>query len=345
MVKGPKPFMSDTPLDTSVTDDLDLFSSDFFGQKPATDDPPEEAISDETSSDETESDALDHTHEDDTLADEDDSTEEAEGDEPPAEPKQKKNRLQERIDELTAGRREAERAEAAARAEIAELKARLDKLAPVEAPAPAAKTNNGEPTPDDKNPDGTDKYPLGDFDPQYIRDLTKFAQAEAWEQLRQSEAAKEEQKEIARAQAALQQEWNTKLEPAQERYPDFRERSEEMITHFESKIDPAYGEYLTARIMEMDYGPDVLYYLANNMDEAISIVNSGPAKATLALGRIEAKFIGAAEEKQTARPKVSKAPPPPAHINKGSAIARTEVPADTEDLEAFSSQFFKKRRR
>ena len=75
--------------------------------------------------------------------------------------------------------------------------------------------------------------------------------------------------------------------------------------------------------------------------EAKRIVDLGPTKAALALGRIEARFANAANPK--AAPKVSKAPTPPARLNRGSAQAMPDVPGDTDDLDAFSRQFFKKR--
>lgn len=334
--------MSDTNIDTNASDDLDLFSADFFGQKAQTDDNAGAATPTETEDIDDEGDA--NHIETDTLADEDDIDDEdnQEPEEKEPENKPKKNRLQERIDELTAGRREAERREAEKANELARALARISELE--QKPSPRTERETSGPSPDDKNEDGTDKYPLGDFDPQYIRDLTKHALAEERQKMLEEEAKTAEQKEMEAAREALQSSWNSKLEPAQERYPDFREKSEEMIRYVESRIDPAYGEYLTARIMDMEYGTDVLYYLANNLDETMSILNSGPAKATLALGRLEAKFMDAEAEKQLARPKVSKAPPPPAHINKGSAVARVDVPADTDDLDAFDAMFFKKRR-
>jgi hypothetical protein len=92
--------------------------------------------------------------------------------------------------------------------------------------------------------------------------------------------------------------------------------------------------------MEMDAGPEVFYYLANNLDEAEEIVNAGPRKATMAFARIEAQLVGA--KTKTAAVKTTNAPPPPPQL-KGSAIAKASVPLDTDDLDAFSKQLFKKK--
>lgn len=323
----------------SNTDDLDTFSAEFFGQNKAESEQASPGVKD---TDDVESDAKKDTHseETDTLANEEDD--DAEVDETPSEeaPKPKKNRFQERIDELVKDR-EAEKRERLA------LEAKLELLLndkKQNKETVVAKTEDKGPAADDKNEDGSDKYPLGEFDPQYIADMVsyKFDQKEkATEAARAQEA---QQRELDSQRAAIEANWNEKLGPAKERYPDFDEKGQTLNDTF-SGIDQAYGEYLGATLMAMDYGPDVLYYLANNVDEAQKIVAAGPTKATIALGRLEAKFAFADEEKQKARPKVSKAPTPPDHLNKGSAVARIDVAPDTDDLDAFSAQFFEKRRK
>lgn len=328
------------------TDDLDAFSADFFGQKTAT---PEPASSEEDQVETPEDDATNeedtHLGEDDTPAndepedntEEDGEEDEEETPEPKPEPVKKRSRAQERIEELNAKYRETER-------KLAEVMAKLEqKETPASTNEQVVVEDNG-PTPEDKLEDGTEKYPLGEFDPNYIRDLTKFTIQQEREAVKQAEIQDQRQKAIQDQKAALAVEWEGKLGPARERYPDFREKGEELISQFDG-IDQSYGEYLTATIMSMDYGTDVLYHLASNPDEAKAIVASGPTKATIALGRLEAKYADADAEKQLARPKVSKAPAPPAHVNKGSAVAKPAVAPDTDDLDAFASEFFKKKGR
>lgn len=330
-----------TPVE-DTSDDLDTFSSTFFGQSEDTKEP---ASSEEVETvDDDVEDAKD-THseiEDDTLADEDD-TEEVEAEAKPEDPKPKKNRFQERIDELTGKAREAERREADVKKQLDAILAKLEQNENPKSTATPTTIEDTGPSPEDINEDGTEKYPLGEFDPQYIRDLTRHTIQQEREAVKAQDAAETQDKEIENQRAALQADWEGKLGPAQERYPDFREKGEELISSFDG-IDPAYGEYLTSTIMSLDYGTDVLYYLANNVDEAQKIVNSGATKATVALGRLEAKFAVAAEEKQN-RPKVSQAPTPPVHVNKGSSVAHAEVPDDTDDLDAFASKLFNKKRR
>lgn len=336
--------MENENLDVSQDVSLDDFSADFFGQKDAA--PVEATTETEDKVDTVEDDApqLEDTQpEDDALeTEDDDSTDEPEVDE---QPKPKKNRFQERIDELTNARRESERREETLRIEFEALKARLEQN---DTPKPTADnvvvSKNVAPTPDDKNEDGTDKYPLGEFDPRFVADQIRHELKMEAEAAAQEEQAQAERRQQEEAVTQLQVEWESKLNPARERYLDFQEKGQELIDSF-SGLDQAYGEYLTTTLMSMDYGPDVLYYLANNPTEAHAIVNSGAAKATVALGRLEAKFALADEEKQTARPKVSKAPAPPPVMNKGSSVSLPSVPGDTDDLNAFETEFFKKSRR
>lgn len=333
--------MFDTePTVESVDVDLDTFSTEFFGRSEVE---PEASTSDVVEEDEQSSDAQKENstiEDDDTLATEDEAEEGEPVDETDA-AKPKKNRFQERVDELVGRQRETERKLQAALDELAQTKSTKEKD-PEPAPKARVPDTADLPNPLDKNDDGTDKYPLGEFDPTYIRDVTlhTFRQERAAE-----EQAKVQQAEAAKIEAERQElttNWNEKLGPAKERYPDFDEKGQQLDATF-ATIDQGYGEYLASTLMSMDYGPDVLYYLANNLDEAAKIVNSGPTKAVIALGRLEAKFADFAEEKQKARPRVSSAPPPPGQVNKGTSVAKATVRGDEDDLEAFSRALFKKR--
>ena len=323
------------------SDDLDAFSAELFGQ---TTDHSDEAKSEKAPDPEEDSDR-DATPEDtqtveETDADEsDDSDEDTSTDPDPTvdEAKPKKNRFQERIDELTSKAREAERERDAvlARLEALETKQNTD-------PTPDKSAVDNTPQPTDLNDDGTDKYPLGEFDPAYIRDLTRHTLKVEREEFLKLEAQEEKERAVRAEQLALEASWNVQLESAKERYPDLIEKGQQLVSTFEG-IEPAYGEYLTTTIMSMEYGTDVLYYLANNPTEAQKIVDGGARKATVALGRLEAKFAASNEEKETIRPKVSKAPTPPERLNKGSAPASSITP-DTDDLDDFEKLLFKKKK-
>ena len=138
-------------------------------------------------------------------------------------------------------------------------------------------------------------------------------------------------------------EWQGKLEDAIEtKYPDMLERNLELQETFVD-LDPDYGSYLANVIMSMDRGTDVLYYLGSNIEEAKAIAAMGPTRATIALGRIEARFTDSEEPEPVKKVKVSKAPVPPATLNKGGS-ATMPVSHDTDDLEAFERKLFSRRR-
>jgi len=328
---------NETPVE-QVEESLDDFASTFFGQKEL---PFEETTSEEVETDEsiTTDAQTEETQDDDedvdTLAtDEDEDTEED------AKPAPKKTRLQARIDELTAKAKEAERRAEALAADLEAERSKQQNIKPKTEDVPARPAD--APAPNDLKEDGTEKYPLGEFDPNYIVDLTKYTLKQ--EQSILEERTKQEKLQEAEdaQRAALSSNWNVQLATAQERYPDFQDKGQNLVSTFEG-IDEAYGEYLTTALMSMDNGADVLYYLANNVEEAQKIVDSGPTKATIAFGRLDAAFSKTPDsETPTSRPtKVTKAPAPPP-INKGSA-AVASVSADTDDLDAFAHLLFKKR--
>lgn len=330
-------------IDTVTEDNLDAFAAEFFGEDK--EQPSDDAKSEDVEVDEEASDAPTDEQDTQDSAEEDGAPEEAdEADEEnpdttdEGKPK-KKDRLQERINELTAARRAAER-------ERDELRKKLEEK--TKAPEPKTeqvteKAANNAPKPTDKNEDGTDKYPLGEFDPKYNADLVKYTVQQTLNEERAERERQEQEKQKLTAEeqyrATLQDSWNEKLEPVQERYPDFQEKGEEMLSVFEG-IDPAYGQYLTDTLMEMDNGPEVFYYLASNLEEAQEIVDAGPRKATIALAKLEAQLAGN-PVKATPKVKVTKAPAPPPQV-KGSAVAKASISLDTDDLDAFSKVLFKK---
>ena len=326
-------------------DDLDSFETAFFNKSPKADEP--EA---KTEEDQTEADEVDEI-EDDTLAtDEDDDTDEGEEEEeedeepePEPEPKKGKKSAKDRIEELVARNREAERREAA-------LLKRLEALeAPKEvkqdnAPAKPLRDILSEdaPNPDAEDEQGDPLYPLGEFDPKFIRDLTRFTIESETKAAKERDAQDTQQRLAEAAQEELKTSWTAKVTEAEKELPDLREKLTDMTEAFEG-IDTNYGEYLAATIMSCDAGPQIMYYLSQNIGEAQKIVASGPAAATLAIGRLEARLTPTKnEEPKRNSTRVSKAPIPPTQRTRGAGSKFT-VNADTDDLDAFEREFFKKK--
>lgn len=318
---------NDTPAVDPNTDDLDAFTDLFVGKAKAKIEDTVEPDEVEPVSEDEDTEAEEQVTEDE-APDEDDDSEEK-----PVEKPKKVNRVQERINDLTARAREAERALAALQAAQAPKQDEPAKAptAPVQGPVAL--------DPDALNEDGSEKYPLGQFDPDYIRDMARHTIETEWARKEQEAAEQNQRQQIEQARAEIQNQWAEKLAPALEQHEDFLDKTMELESAFDG-LDSQYSDYLVQTIKSLDHGPEVLYYFANNLEEAQKFVKMGPFNATLALGEINAMFKGTTRK---AEPKVSKAPPPP-QVNKGSKT-RVAVTPDTDDLDAFSDLFFKKKGR
>ena len=321
--------MANEPTDTStidpMTDDLDafneLFSSNQKVAQPKTEDVKTDNVETVSEDDET---SLDNKEDLDNTSDEEVK------DETDDKPK-KVNRVQERINELTARAREAERALQAL--QVAQNSRQNEKTEASSVSVP----DTTSPDPNAQNPDGSDVYALGEYDPQYIRDMARHTIETEWARKEQEVAESNQRHQIEQARADLQTMWAEKLTPAIEEHEDFLDKTMELESAFDG-LDPNYSDYLVQTIKSLDHGPQVLYYFANNIAEAEKFVKMGPLNATLALGEINAMFKG--QTRKEAR--VSNAPPPP-QVNKGSKT-RVAVSGDTDDLDAFEQLFYAKRK-
>lgn len=339
-----------TNIDATQDDNLDDFAAELFGDGEAA---PDNAKSEDVKADPTEeSDAptktedaqpTDETHQgddpsedDDTLATEEENDDTDDSDAGNKKP-QKRNRFQERIDELVARAAAAER-----ELELVKAQQKDNKADETKANDKAEDKEATSTAPDfkAKNPDGTDKYPLGEYDPQYIKDTVQHMlderEAAQKKEAEQNLEAQKRQQEIQAAKAELYSTWDEGLDSARERYPDFQEKGQEMIDSF-ADLDPNYGEFLTDTIMQLDNGHDVFYHLASNPDEAKSIVESGPSRAAIALGRLDARLAKSETKPKTTS--TSKAPPPPP-TNKGRSVAKPTIRGDEDDLAAVERALF-----
>lgn len=333
--------IENTNVETNISSEpveqtLDAFETEFFGTGKAPEAKPAEQEVEVTDD-----------GNDDTTVEVEDTTEQLEeqdddGEENDDTPAKQETRAEKRIRELNAKYREEERK----RIELEERIAKLEKPTtetPTDNKTTTNVNNDGPKAPhwDDEDESGNKKYPLGQFDPQFNADLVRFT---VQEEQRQYEARQEQLREQNRlneiAQAA-QAEWNEKLAPVLERYPDYKEKGEELINQFDD-LEPAYGKYLTDTIQSIDNGPEVFYHLASNPDLAKAIVARGPAAATVELGRLSAMLdTGNGVTTKTPTPtKVTNASPPPPKV-KGSAAPRLKNIDD--NLDDFESVFFSKK--
>lgn len=272
---------------------------------------------------------------------EEEESEEEEEPEAKEEPKKKKSSYQERLNEITRARREAERQNAILLQRIEALEARerdVTKSEPIKERLP-----QGAPTPDAVDEKGEPLYPLGAYDPDFITDLAKFTADSEFKALKEKEAAETAARQQAEAQNQLRTEWNSKLDEYEEEVPEIRDHIVDLVDTFRG-LDPAYGEYLAVTLMSAENGPQIMDYLSQNIGEAQKIVASGPAAATLAIGRLDAKLSTVSvrpdpEEKRNK--KESEAPPPPKAPLRGSKGGGRSVRPDTDNFADFTREFLK----
>lgn len=285
--------------------------------------------------DEDPADEGDGSEEDEDEDEDEEDPDEESGDEKPESKRKSKKSAQERINEVVAQRRqiqrelENERAESArklseAQAELEQLRAKTQTPAPKQTEdAKAGTTPAGdryglkEPTPEDLDANGEIKYPLGAFDPNFMRDINRYDRAveRAYEaevnQARAVETARQKEEQ------ALFDSWNAKLEVAKKTSPQILDKAQNLVDTFEGG-NPEHLQGIARTIMELDNGPQVLEYLADNLDEAESVVNSSPTKALVMLGRIDAMFLE--HDEDTPAPlKPTSAPKPPTNLARGKS--------------------------
>lgn len=321
-------------------DDLDSFEKNFFQLK------------DEPEAEESEDKEVDENRDNSPAPDEDkdatnevvETSDEDEGEPEEQAPKDKpKSKAQKRIEELVTEARVAQRERDAFARENAALKALSEKKPEAKTPNVREDLPADAPDPDAINDKGEAVYPLGEFDPKFVRELNKFAFEQEMKAYKEQVAVEAKAEEHRKTQEALAVDWTGKIEEFEMTHEDARESISELAQSFEN-IDPIYGDYLAMTIMSSEVGPEIMYHLSQNIGEAQKIVASGPQAATFAIARLEAKFLreDAPEVKEDKRntKKVSEASPPPEIRTRGQG-GKFAVSPDTDDLDAFEKVFFK----
>jgi len=226
-------------------------------------------------------------------------------------PRDEKGRFvpQERVNEITRARREAERRAEALERELASLR---------------------QQQPAQHQPRGTDKAPkLEDFD----FDQTAWAQAVTEYAATQAES-RVEQKLSTRSQQERQQSVQKSFEERAAKYaaehPDFDKAVDDLgrTVRFSPEIVEAIGV--------SDHGPAVVHYLAQHLDEAYEVSHMPPHLAALRLGRIEAQ-VSAPKPKP-----VTKAPDPAPTLGGGAAASKDPERMTTEEWLAWRNKQLKR---
>ena len=184
----------------------------------------------------------------------------------PAEPEKPKAKgVQKRIDELTELRRSAEKDRDYWR-ELAISKQEKEKAAASEAPEPKPTEPTGRPNLDD------------------YASYEEFSEALVdWKIANRERAAEEKRRETEQRTTAAQREeaFQRRVEKVAAEHPDWDSVVRSM---------PKLSENTYQAAMVSEKGPEILYYLGQNPDEADQMFALDPVQSALAIGRLEVKL-------------------------------------------------------
>jgi len=213
-------------------------------------------------------------------------------------PKPKKS-AKERIDELTAARRTAER--------DAEYWREQAMRSATPAPAPAPQPVQGKPDPS--------QYVEGVYDPAYIEDLTDWKAEQTVSRVIQTRER----------QTSVQQAVQTFDQRAAQMFPDGEPAGLTAL-----RRAPSLPEAVQEIILSSEYGPRLADYLGSNPGEFSRLSAMSPPKQAYELAKIEQRL--------TAPPKTTTTAPEPTPTARGAG-GRFQVSPDTSDFSAFEKQY------
>jgi hypothetical protein len=242
----------------------------------------------------------------DTEGAADDTTAEAAGEDEGDKPKKT---VQDRINELTRQRREADRRNA-------ELERRL---AAIEAGKPEPKPD-AQPDPD--APPDPSAFEYGELDVGYIKAVARHEARQEHASLRKSEEERQQQAKHVEHQREVATRMTTLIETGTAKFDDF----EDLVKDPTLPVTPE----LAMLVLDSDVGADIAYHLAQpkNRAELIAMVQKNPLQLAKEFGKLEVRFAKKTEEK--------KAPgaPPPVQQPRGSG-GKFSTSEDTDDFAAF----------
>lgn len=232
----------------------------------------------------------------------------------------------------------AERRADAAERRAADLERRLAAVEAGGAKAPltgdkAAGNNDEADKPDHTD---TEKYPYGELDPKYLRDLSRYEAKAAIREDQEKARTASQAAADKEAQDAFKERVATFAEAGEEEFEDFHETVMEALASKENPDGWPCSATLGELLMESEHGPAIAYALATDVAEARRVFKLPEPRQAIWFGKKEAELdtAGSAANGQpdgktpaaaaggTAAPKVpvreSKAPPPPSKLPGGN---------------------------
>jgi hypothetical protein len=156
-----------------------------------------------------------------------------------------------------------------------------------------------------------------------FKDIEEYATAKAKheaEKAVQEHQAKQQSESQKQAQAKLIEQWEEKVDAAADKYPDW--------TEVVGEVKPTRPWAIAA--MEADNGPDILYHLGKNLDEARRINSLSPTAQIREIGKLEVKLAAEAP-----KPKAPSRAPAPITPLAGTAPVASDVPSDQDDIKTW----------
>lgn len=220
------------------------------------------------------------------------TTEQVEVQERTEQPRDEKGRYvpQERVNEITRARRQAERELEAERRRAQELESQLSQFRQQRQPAAQVEAM---PSPADFN------YDMDAWGRAMTEQVTRRAEQIAEERLRSHQTQTQQQ------QAA--QAFSERVRAYSVQHPDLPDKLNELDSAVQFKPE------VVEALVSSEHGPAIAHYLADHLDEADRISRLPPHLAAVQLGRIEALVTA-----PKAKP-VTAAPPPAPTVSGGSA--------------------------
>lgn len=178
----------------------------------------------------------------------------------------------------------------------------------------AATQESPDATPELEEPSSDDYETYED----YIKALGQFSakQELAKQQKAQQEARRQEEEQ--KREEAIKQTWTKRVEDASKRIPDL---AEAMIAARDKKI--ARNSTMDGFVLDSDHGPELLYTLFKNPEEAARIASLEPYATVREMHNLELSISGKAPKQKT----YTTASPPPSEISGNNAAPLDEAAA------------------
>lgn len=229
-----------------------------------------------------------------------------------SQPKPRKT-AQDRIDELTAKQRQAERDRDAALDEAARWRTQAERAATSQTPQ-TPQGGDGKPNPED--------FQDGVYDPAYVEALTDW-------KADQAVSKRLSERDQVRTQQTALTAFNAR---AAEAFPDGEPDGLKAL-----KALPKISETVALTILDMDDGPKVADHLGANRAELSRIESLPPHMQVLELAKISTRLASAPAAASSVN-RTPNAPAPPEGAARGAG-GRFTVAPDTEDFSAFKKRF------